>query len=244
MNLPEFGCDFLIARCIEEVAQDRVCAGMHVTALLTMVLERLKSPNRFFLTHYWAFRLRAWTMPTFQISFRYARPLTLGSRDRRLPRWPHLQRRTVLLLRSPLAVHQSTEAPSVNPTRAAPNGVSTESAFGLAHFSSGKMRRIWLFVPVRLSCTSTREWTATTFVGSCSSGTMVARQTSLKRFAAAEDPRLSVSAAVATETSLSRSVCEIVTGGNFPGRSWPTATWCVFIFPPPGSTSSLSKDRI
>ncbi|MGY3075074.1 hypothetical protein ACVWZZ_001445 [Bradyrhizobium sp. LM6.10] len=55
MNLPEFGCDFLIARCIEEVAQDRVCAGMHVTALLTMVLERLKSPNRFFLTHYWAF---------------------------------------------------------------------------------------------------------------------------------------------------------------------------------------------
>ncbi|MGY4339216.1 hypothetical protein ACVWW3_004122 [Bradyrhizobium sp. LM2.9] len=244
MNLPEFGCDFLIARCIEEVAQDRVCAGMHVTCPPHHGIGEIEVSQSLLPYSLLGVRLRAWTMPTFQISFRYARPLTLGSRDRRLPRWPHLQRRTVLLLRSPLAVHQSTEAPSVNPTRAAPNGVSTESAFGLAHFSSGKMRRIWLFVPVRLSCTSTREWTATTFVGSCSSGTMVARQTSLKRFAAAEDPRLSVSAAVATETSLSRSVCEIVTGGNFPGRSWPTATWCVFIFPPPGSTSSLSKDRI
>jgi hypothetical protein len=86
-----------------------------------------------------------------------------------------LQRRTVLLLRSPLAVHQSTEAPSDSPIKAAPSGVNTETASGVVCVSSGKTRTIWLSVPVRLSCTSTHEWTATTFVGSWSSGTMVAR---------------------------------------------------------------------
>ena len=77
-----------------------------------------------------------------------------------------VERRTVILLRSPLAVHHSAEAPSDSPIKAAPSGLNTETAFACVDVSSGRTRTICLFVPAMLSRTSTHELTATTFVGS------------------------------------------------------------------------------
>jgi hypothetical protein len=116
--------------------------------------------------------------------------------------------------RSRAAVHQSIEAPTDKPTSEAPNGVSTETAFLSRSASSGHTSRNRLLVLVILSRTSTSDWTATTCAGSESSATILARRTSLSSIVAAGPTRPLLSAASAVDTSRSRSVLVIVSGGS------------------------------
>jgi len=131
-----------------------------------------------------------------------------------------VDRRTVTLLGSPLAEHQSTEWPSNSPIKAAPRGLNTETAFCCFDVSWGMKRTTCLVVPVTLSRTSTCELTATTFSGSSSSGTIFARDISRSTFDADDAIRLFVSAEMAMAYSLSRSASESMTGGSAIGWSW------------------------
>src|SRR5215204_845403 len=123
-------------------------------------------------------------------------------------------RTTVILLRSPVAVHHSIEAPSDKPIRATPSGVSTDTASAASATSSGKTRRTRACVLRTSSWTSTSDPMTTTFRGTASSAQTVARATSLRRFDAVGAARSLLSADFATDTKGSRSRAEITSGGS------------------------------